>query len=315
MAGCFAFQETPLQMTTDATLLALKRFGMGPRVGDLAVAPADVPGVFASELAVGSAAIPGSADLPDSSTALRLLREDEAPPANMQAGQNPAMNEGDAQQEELSPSERIFRSEASARVRAGVSASPGYVERLVLFWSNHLAVSAAKGAKLKVLAGAFEREAIRPHVLGRFSDMLLAAVLHQAMLTYLDNDISFGPNSRAGINRARGYNENLAREVLELHTIGVDGGQTQADVEALALILTGWTILLPNNQIGPAFTTGFNIRRHEPGDFTLLGKLYPEGGAEQAHMALLSASTISPCPVLISLWTCLTASSALWFCR
>ena len=117
--------------------------------------------------------------------------------------------------------------------------------------------------------------------------MLLAAELHQAMLVYLDNDVSLGPNSPAGRNRRRGYNENLAREILELHTLGVDGGYSQDDVKSLALILTGWTVLGPNAKIGPPGAAAFNINWHEPGDFTLLGTVYPDGGAEQAHAALL----------------------------
>ena len=93
------------------------------------------------------------------------------------------------------------------------------------------------------MAGGYEREAIRPHVLGRFADMLLAAEGHPAMLLYLDNAQSIGPNSVAGINRDRGLNENLAREILELHTLGVRTGYTQADVTSFAKVLTGWTIL------------------------------------------------------------------------
>ena len=93
------------------------------------------------------------------------------------------------------------------------------------------------------MAGGYEREAIRPHVLGRFADMLLAVEGHPAMLVYLDNAQSVGPNSVAGINRNRGLNENLAREILELHTLGVRGGYTQDDVTSFANVLTGWTVL------------------------------------------------------------------------
>ena len=116
------------------------------------------------------------------------------------------------------------------------------------FWSNHLCVSA--GAKILVapLAGSYERDVIRPHVLGRFEDMVLASAKHPAMLAYLDNFQSIGPSSpgaRGGQRNGgarRGLNENYARELLELHTLGVNGGYTQADVQELARILTGWTI-------------------------------------------------------------------------
>ena len=105
------------------------------------------------------------------------------------------------------------------------------------------------GAKILVapLAGSYEREVIRPHVLGRFEDMVLASAKHPAMLVYLDNFQSIGPRSRGGTRGGRGgaqrgLNENYARELLELHTLGVDGGYTQTDVQELAKILTGWTV-------------------------------------------------------------------------
>ena len=134
---------------------------------------------------------------------------------------------------------QIFLDEARARFDAALGAEIGFVERLVWFWSNHFCVN----ADATVMAGAYEREAIRPHVLGRFADMLLAAEGHPAMLLYLDNAQSIGPNSVAGINRDRGLNENLAREILELHTLGVRTVYTQDDVTSFAKVLTGWTIL------------------------------------------------------------------------
>ena len=122
---------------------------------------------------------------------------------------------------------KTYRAEALARFQRATLAEAGFVERLVTFWSNHFCVSASKGGQVRILAGAYEREAIRPHVLGKFADMLLAVEQHPAMLLFLDNQQSLGPNSRAGINRKRGLNENLAREILELHTLGVGGGYTQ----------------------------------------------------------------------------------------
>ena len=122
-----------------------------------------------------------------------------------------------------------------------------FVERLVHFWANHFAVSADK-LLVVGLAGAFEADAIRPHVLGRFEDLLLAVLRHPAMLLYLDQAQSIGPDSPAGMRaqarqqRRRGLNENLAREVLELHTLGVRSGYTQEDVTEFARALTGWTL-------------------------------------------------------------------------
>src|SRR5690348_6435791 len=136
------------------------------------------------------------------------------------------------------------------------------------------------------MAGAYEREAIRPHVLGRFADMLLAAEGHPAMLLYLDNAQSIGPNSVAGINRDRGLNENLAREILELHTLGVRTVYTQDDVTSFAKVLTGWTILptATNPDHGGEFV--YLKRAHEPGPQTVVGKTYPDTGVEQGRAVL-----------------------------
>eukprot|EP01136_Pigoraptor_vietnamica_P023723 Opistho-1_new@76131 len=158
------------------------------------------------------------------------------------------------------------RAEATARFAHGLATADGLTERLVLFWSNHFAVSAAKGGTVPSTVGSYEREAIRPHVYGRFRDMLEAAVKHPTMLVYLDNWKSVGPTSKVGERRKIGLNENLAREVLELHTLGVDGGYDQADVTSFAKVLTGWTI---DRNGGPRSDSGaiFVPRRHEPGTF------------------------------------------------
>ncbi|HYA75145.1 MAG TPA: DUF1800 family protein, partial [Roseiarcus sp.] len=140
------------------------------------------------------------------------------------------------------PEQKFFRADAQARLEQACAAPIGFLERLVAFWSNHFCVSAAKSAIGRAAAGAFEREAIRPYVLGRFAGMLRAVEQHPAMLNFLDNAQSVGPNSKAGQNRKVGLNENLAREILELHTMGVGSGYGQADVAALARIVTGWTI-------------------------------------------------------------------------
>ena len=175
---------------------------------------------------------------------------------------------------------KTYRAEALARFQRATLVEAGFVERLVTFWSNHFCVSASKGGQVRILAGAFEREAIRPHVLGRFADMLLAVEQHPAMLLFLDNQQSLGPNSRAGINRKRGLNENLAREILELHTLGVGGGYTQEDVTSLARIITGWTLVGPDGRLGEPGSFAFNVNAHEPGPHTLLGKSYPDTGPD-----------------------------------
>jgi uncharacterized protein (DUF1800 family) len=160
------------------------------------------------------------------------------------------------------------------------------LERLSQFWSNHFCVSVTKAGVVPI-AGAFEREAIRPHVLGRFVDMLLAVEQHPAMLMYLDNNISFGPNSEMGRNRKRGLNENLAREILELHTLGVNGGYKQEDVTNLARVITGWTVSGIGNGAGrPAGRFLYQARQREPGTWTVLGKSYGDPGVETGRQAL-----------------------------
>jgi uncharacterized protein (DUF1800 family) len=182
--------------------------------------------------------------------------------------------------------QKTFRAEALARLQRATLAECGFVERLVTFWSNHFCISASKGELARIWAGAFEREAIRPHVLGRFADMLKAVEQHPAMLFFLDNQQSLGPDSRAGQNRKRGLNENLAREIMELHTLGVGGGYTQGDVTSLARIITGWTFAGRQGQLGPPGSFVFNANAHQPGPQILLGKTYEATGLAQGEAAL-----------------------------
>jgi uncharacterized protein (DUF1800 family) len=182
--------------------------------------------------------------------------------------------------------QKTFRAEALARLQRAVIADCGFVERLVAFWSNHFCISANKGGLARMWAGSFEREAIRPHVLGRFGDMLKAVEQHPAMLFFLDNQQSLGPESRAGQNRKRGLNENLAREIMELHTLGVGGGYSQDDVTSLARIITGWTFAGRQGQLGAPGSFVFNANAHQPGPQLLLGKTYENNGVAQGEAAL-----------------------------
>lgn len=189
-----------------------------------------------------------------------------------------------------------YQSAVAARAGAALQAPAPFVERLVHFWANHFAVSVDK-LLIVGLAGGFEADAIRPHVLGRFEDMLLAVVRHPAMLLYLDQAQSIGPGSLAGMRaeerqqRRRGLNENLAREILELHTLGVRSGYSQADVTEFARALTGWT-LPANDAAGEgAQTFRFVHALHEPGPRTVLGKVYAEDGEQQARGILHDMAT------------------------
>jgi uncharacterized protein (DUF1800 family) len=182
--------------------------------------------------------------------------------------------------------QKTYRAEALARIQRATIADCGFAERLAVFWSNHFCVSATKGELARMWAGSFEREAIRPHVLGRFGDMLKAVEQHPAMLFFLDNQQSLGPDSRAGQNRKRGLNENLAREIMELHTLGVGSGYSQEDVTSLARIITGWSFAGREGKLGAPGSFVFNANAHEPGAQRLLGKIYQGDGVAQGEAAL-----------------------------
>ena len=276
-------------------LVATARFGLGARPGEIAEAARDPRGWVLQQLTPPPRPA-AFADLPTGSDATARYLEQRRVIA--QARAQPAQQAQPAQKEvqpmpaaELRrlvaggaglPRE-IYQREVGARLRVQIETATPVYERLVAFWSNHFTVSVVRPPVL-TLAGAFEREAIRPHVLGRFEDMLLAASRHQAMLLYLDNAASIGPGSRIGQARERGLNENLAREILELHTLGVDGGYGQDDVRALALLITGWSIARPQEPNAGAFR--FRPFAHEPGAKALLGRTYAQGGEAEGAQAL-----------------------------
>jgi uncharacterized protein (DUF1800 family) len=210
--------------------------------------------------------------------------------ATMAATEAMAPNAAKPPPQPLNIIQKTYRAEALARLQRAFIADCGFTERLVAFWSNHFCISANKGELARIWAGSFEREAIRPHVLGRFGDMLRAVEQHPAMLFFLDNQQSLGPESRAGQNRKRGLNENLAREIMELHTLGVGGGYTQEDVTSLARIITGWTFAGRQGKLGAPGSFVFNPNAHQPGAQLLLGKTYDDGGVAQGEAALSDIS-------------------------
>lgn len=231
-------------------------------------------------------------------------RTDAQPPAPMGA-ENPSMEAppvASASDATLGPEQRAARRalgaatlrEQTRRWQHAIATPTPVAERWIGFWANHFTVAATKGATLGMV-GPFEREAIRPFAFGRFADLLRAATLHPAMLLYLDNAVSFGAASPAGRRRGGGLNENLARELLELHTLGVQAGYTQADVTETARVLTGWTVA--RNLDAPALQAlearssdtaslgRFVPALHDPGPKRILGRRYEEG--PQAVDALL----------------------------
>ncbi|TSE03280.1 DUF1800 family protein [Mesorhizobium intechi] len=297
----------------DPVLVALNRFGLGARPGDRDRMAHDPRAYLKAELRQPDialislddqayAGLPGSTPAIQASMAANFQRKLDRERMTATTAQ-PAMASALATPERVAHAQPVpppaipakpappieatlFRAEAQARLDKASRAEAGFVERLVYFWSNHFCVSVAKDNIVRASAGAFEREAIRPFVLGRFADMLMAVERHPAMLFYLDNQQSIGPDSRAGKNRRRGLNENLAREIMELHTLGVGSGYTQADVTSFARILTGWTMAGREGRLGEPGSSVFNANAHEPGDAVLLGKTYPAGGMGQAETAL-----------------------------
>jgi len=309
-------------MSSREAVIALRRFGLGTRPGDLERVGNDPRGFLLASIGRGRGTLPDETGLDPSYTVFeaahqatmqvrlaRAFREDggkllksgkdaeangatpaaPTPPAApaMPAGEEPDMAKAKPAVPDKPQQIRreALRREMAARMDHARQTDDAFIERLVMFWSNHFCVNASKGAVLGI-AGAFEREAIRPHVLGRFADMLLAVEHHPAMLIYLDNQASTGPNSKVGINRNRGLNENLAREILELHTLGVDGGYTQTDVTSFARLLTGWGVGFPNQQNVEPGRFHFAANRHEPGVSTVLGKRYGEGGVAAGRRCL-----------------------------
>ncbi len=295
-------------------LIALNRFGFGARggaSGDIVNAASDPRGYVKAELARPQAAmleLPGLQTTPDLAQAMfayqlevRTAREaaakaapvemEKKPDAPAMTGNTTMTVQPDAPKPAPATApqnvvQKTYRAEALARIQRATIAEGGFVERLVVFWSNHFCISASKGEPARMWAGSFEREAIRPHVLGKFADMVRAVEQHPAMLFFLDNQQSIGPNSRAGKNQKRGLNENLAREIMELHTLGVGGGYSQTDVTSLARIITGWTYVGREGRLGAPGTFVFNANAHEPGPQQLLGKTYEDNGVAQGEAAL-----------------------------
>lgn len=274
---------------------ALNRFGLGGRPGDIArLAPGPREALRAELRPEQALVAPGAAGLAGTAANLqaafaaeearKIAREAQAPARPLMLPS--AMTGGATAPAPPQPEAAIYRAEAQARFGMAQAAGIGFLERLVAFWSNHFCVSAAKGQILRASAGSFEREAIRPYVLGRFADLLLAVERHPAMLSYLDNIRSVGPDSRAGAKGRRGLNENLAREILELHTLGVAGGYGQGDVTALARVITGWTVAGRDGRLGDPGAFVFDAAMHEPGDQMVVGRAYLGGGFGQGEAAL-----------------------------
>jgi uncharacterized protein (DUF1800 family) len=282
---------------TLASVIAANRFGLGARPGELALIGGDAREWLRAQLRASPPVLTAQDLRPSSqilAQALELRREIQAQRKQAATAGSAGNGPEDPAQKRLPQFLRpLYASEVTARLQHAVATERPFLERLTQFWSNHFAVSIDKQF-LAGLAGSFEREAIRPHVLGSFTSMLLAVETHPAMQLYLDNYLSVGPNSLAAQRRARrqspsiGINENLAREILELHTLGVGGGYTQKDVTSFAEVITGWSI----GGEGGRFADGepgrfvFRPELHEPGAKAVLGRRYPDAGFEQGVAVL-----------------------------
>ena len=275
-----------------AAAIAANRFGLGARPGELDTIAHDPRGWLTAQL-TGPAPLITDPDLHDTVYVVSMIEEmrsinrDARAAAMKSGGAMAASDVGNVNNGAIFGPQ--YTAEVLARLQQGATTERPFVERLVQFWSNHFAVSVDKG-DLTGLAGCYEREVIRPHVLGNFSDLLLAAETHPAMLTYLDNFRSTGPGSQAA-QKARnvGINENLAREILELHTLGVDGGYSQADVTAFARVISGWSVGTAEGGFaggGLPGTFAFRSNLHEPGTQQVDGRQYEEAGQAQGRAVL-----------------------------
>ncbi len=276
-------------MITVQAVIAANRFGLGARPGELDEISRDHEGWLLAQL--GSDTQPALRELRSSAEILREFQRLQR--LSREARRSDGEERAEAAQQAYRSFIRTeYQSQATRRYELAAVTDAPFRERLVHFWTNHFAVSADKQA-VTPLAGTLEDEAIRPHVTGRFVDMLLAVEQHPAMLLYLDNQASMGPNSRAARAASRrgrdlGLNENLAREILELHTLGVDGGYSQEDVTTFAKVLTGWSVGGGQNRDAESIAGEFFFRAssHEPGAKTMLGNRYGEDGIGEGEAVL-----------------------------
>src|SRR5581483_9022005 len=225
-------RKEPLTLALDrdlAAAIAVTRFGLGAKPGQIDQVKADPQGWLTAQITRAGADRPNPPPAPSD----QRLQEFRA----FQQQRREARVEGEAKSDPVKMAQRLIRDETGEdflhRVQLAATTDADFRERWALFWCNQFTVSATK-LQTATIVGAFEAEAIRPHVFGRFEDLLVASSSHPAMLLYLDQAQSVGPDTTAARFMARngkgkaGLNENLAREILELHTVGVDAGYTQA---------------------------------------------------------------------------------------
>jgi uncharacterized protein (DUF1800 family) len=317
-------------------VIAANRFGLGAKPGDVATVSRDPRGWLLAQLTperdlpAPLLSLPSTVD--DMSAFFKWIRQiaDEAKAHGMdpyhlkpQVAPGAAMSAGamagggrsgdggfSIEREYVKAFLPRYAVAVKARYDVAVSTERPFFERLVHFWTNHFVVSGAKPGAI-TMPPSFERDVVRPNVTGRFVDMLMASSKHPAMLFYLDNYHSIGPNSKVGkdpslrapkrqqafaVPQMAGLNENLAREIMELQTLGVRSGYTQADVTSFARVITGWTIagpprvpvfkLVMQGRLNAKGLFEFDDEEHEPGPQTIMGKVYAQAGVDQGEAVL-----------------------------
>ena len=315
-ASGISWAQSPRLSAEEKALHALNRLAYGPRPSDMAAirqqgAERWLQQFLAAQLEPAGLAAPDALKTRLAALTTQTLsqgeligRYREATQANRVARREAAAMDGQANDAKVQEAQANARRElvrpvllqtGQARLLRAIESPAQLEEVLVEFWFNHFNVFAGKGP-VGVLVGAYEREAIRPFVFGRFRDMLGATAKHPAMLVYLDNVQSVKPGyqppgrqARANPNAVRltGLNENYARELMELHTLGVDGGYSQRDVTELARMLTGWTVDYRAAQRGAKGALfEFDPRRHDSGTKQWLGRTVTGNGQAEGEMAL-----------------------------
>ncbi|MGH9805859.1 MAG: DUF1800 domain-containing protein [Terriglobia bacterium] len=300
--------------------IAMNRFGLGATPDE--APPADPKAWLLRQFDQFESITRTFAALPDAGVLVKAYRVEERRLRQADAMAGQASSPGEKAKPPKTPEQmaarkafaqdvrELYRQAVQARVQSALETKAPFVERLVHFWSNHFCVS-ADNPQVTAYAGAFERDAIRPHVLGRFEDMLFAVEQHPAMLIYLNQIQSIGPDSKVAERIAlrnprqkRGLNENLGREIMELHTLGVRSGYSQADVTEFARALTGWTVdgIGPQGRLDNGNPDDFIFRPqlHEPGPRTILGKTYRQANELQARAALMDFAHAPPTAIHVA---------------
>ena len=279
-------------VSTDA-FIAANRFGLGPLPLELSVIEKNPRAWLKRQISTESKTPLRLQNLPSVAEIMRTYIR------NRQQGNRGQGNQGSGNRSSgmnfRQQQKQFYTDTLYARTLTMVETSRPFAEHMVSFWSNHFTVSNAGRKIIGPIAVAYETNAIRPHIFGNFEDMLNAVAHHPTMLLYLQNHISMGANSAMALKprgnsrgraRARGLNENLAREIMELHTLGVNGGYTQNDVTEFAKVITGWS--MGGRGGGPEDANGFRFKRwmHEPGPKTVLGQVFEGGGESEGINAL-----------------------------